>query len=264
MEYPKAVNNVIGRLYEIENDIFVPSVTTVIQWGCPMPIHLLNWIIKTSQGDPDKYWNVRNRDAQIGIDAHNLVELFAKRQMGILTKEEYAEFKTISIQDEPLQKALTCFMDFYVKHKPKFLEVETPLFHKSIPYAGRIDAIAEIDGEVWLLDYKTSRSVDKDKKIQMQLSAYAKLYEKVGEHKIDRMGVIHLKKNFVPQLDGFPTDRAKYLYEYHRDDSLMDKALDMFNLFYDQVDSSGKPKASPELLQNFGLFFDGLLEGDNV
>ena len=264
MEYPKAVNNVVGRLYEIEKDIFVPSVTTVIQWGCPMPIHLLNWIIKTSQGDPDKYWNVRNRDAQIGIDAHNLVELFAKRQMDILTDEELETYKNINIQDEPLQKALTCFIDFYIKHKPKFLEVETPLFHKSIPYAGRIDAIAEIDGEVWLLDYKTSISVDKDMKIKMQLSAYARLYEKVGKHKIDRMGVIHLKKNFVPGKDGFPSKRSKYLYEYERDDSLMDKALDMFNLFYDQVDSNGKPKTSPELEQNFGMLFEGLLGDQNV
>jgi CRISPR/Cas system-associated exonuclease Cas4 (RecB family) len=264
MEYPKAVNNVIGRLYEIEKGIFVPSVTTVIQWGCPMPIHLLNWIIKTSQGDPDKYWNVRNRDAQIGIDAHNLVELFAKRQMGILTDEELETYKNISIQDEPLQKALTCFIDFFIKYKPKFLEVETPLFHRDIPFAGRIDAIAEIDGETWLLDYKTSRSVDKDMKIKMQLSAYARLYEKVGEHKIDRMGVIHLKKNFVPGKDGFPSKRSKYLYEYERDDSLMDKALDMFNLFYDQLDSSGKPKTSPELEQNFGMLFEGLLGGQNV
>ena len=263
--YPKAINDVqVGRIYEIAEGTFVPSVTTVIQWGCPMPIHLLNWIIKTSQGDPDKYWNVNNRDAQIGIDAHNLVELFAKRQMGILTRGEYAEFQTISIQDEPLQKALICFMDFYVKHKPKFLEVETPLFHKSIPYAGRIDAVAEIDGEVWLLDYKTSRSVDKDKKIQMQLSAYARLYEKIGDHKIDRMGVVHLKKNFVPGKDGFPSKRSKYLYEYERDDSLMDKALDMFNMFYDQLDSSGKPKIKPQLISDFGNFFDALIGSENV
>ena len=139
-----------------------------------------------------------------------------------------------------------------------------PILHKSIPYAGRIDAIAEIDGEVWLLDYKTSRSVDKDMKIKMQLSAYARLYEKVGKHKIDRMGVIHLKKNFVPGKDGFPSKRSKYLYEYERDDRLMDKALDMFNLFYDQVDSNGKPKTSPELEQNFGMLFEGLLGGQNV
>ena len=260
--YPKAINDVqVGRIYEIAEGTFVPSVTTVIQWGCPMPIHLLNWIITTSKGDPDKYWNTINKDAQVGIDAHNWVEWFAQKQMGEDVGDKYYD---LVLDNEPLQKALTCFMGFYIKHKPKFLEVETPLFHKDIPYAGRIDAVAEIDGEVWLLDYKTSRSVDKDIKMQMQLSAYAELYEKIGKHKIDRIGVVHLKKTFVPGKDGFPSNRNKYLYEYKRDDSLMKKALATFNLFYDQLDKSGNPKIKPQLISDFGNFFDALIGSENA
>lgn len=61
----------------------------------------------------------------------------------------------------------------------KPIEVEAFLIHETLGYGGTCDLIAEIDGEVWLLDWKTSKSVADAKgkvysDLKLQLAAYAR------------------------------------------------------------------------------------------
>lgn len=63
--------------------------------------------------------------------------------------------------------------------KVKPLEVEAFLIHETLGYGGTCDLIAEIDGEVWLLDWKSSKSVAwPDGRVydemRLQLAAYAR------------------------------------------------------------------------------------------
>lgn len=62
--------------------------------------------------------------------------------------------------------------------KLKPLEVEAFLIHETLGYGGTCDLIAELDGEVWLLDWKTSKSVAWPSgqvyvDLKLQLAAYA-------------------------------------------------------------------------------------------
>ena len=52
----------------------------------------------------------------------------------------------------------------------KYLTVEAPVFHRGFNYAGTLDAIVEIDGKNYVLDYKTSSRIRDSHK--WQLSAY--------------------------------------------------------------------------------------------
>ena len=45
------------------------------------------------------------------------------------------------------------------EHGLRPLEVEAFLLHETLGYGGTLDLIAELDGEVWLLDWKTGKSV---------------------------------------------------------------------------------------------------------
>lgn len=59
------------------------------------------------------------------------------------------------------------------------LEVEAFLIHETLGYGGTCDLIAEIDGETWLLDWKTSKSVAWPSgqvyvDLKLQLAAYAR------------------------------------------------------------------------------------------
>jgi hypothetical protein len=65
------------------------------------------------------------------------------------------------------------------EHKVKPIEVEAYLINEKLGYGGTCDLIAEIDGEVWLLDWKTSKSVAWPSgavydEMRLQLAAYAR------------------------------------------------------------------------------------------
>ena len=46
-----------GRVYEIENGGFVPSVNTIINYALPTPEYLKKWQIEQSGGDYEKHLN---------------------------------------------------------------------------------------------------------------------------------------------------------------------------------------------------------------
>jgi hypothetical protein len=87
----------------------------------------------------------------------------------------------------------------------KPLEVEAFLIHETLGYGGTCDLIAEIDGEVWLLDWKSSKSVAwPDGRVydemRLQLAAYARAEfiarpadpERYPVPAITRYGIVHV------------------------------------------------------------------------
>lgn len=89
--------------------------------------------------------------------------------------------------------------------KVRPLEVEAFLIHETLGYGGTCDLIAEIDGETWILDWKSSKSVAwPDGRVydemRLQLAAYARA-EFIGRPAdsvrypippIIRYGVVHV------------------------------------------------------------------------
>ena len=47
------------------------------------------------------------------------------------------------------------FVDFWETHKPTLIETEVHLFSDELKIAGTCDCICEIDGELWVIDFKT-------------------------------------------------------------------------------------------------------------
>lgn len=89
--------------------------------------------------------------------------------------------------------------------KVKPLEVEAFLINETLGYGGTLDLIAELDGETWLLDWKTSKSVAwPDGRVydemRLQLAAYAnaEFIARPGDPEryplptIQRYGVVHV------------------------------------------------------------------------
>ena len=75
------------------------------------------------------------------------------------------------------------------------------------PYAGTLDMLAAVGGEIWLLDFKCTSSVSKGlrKKYALQLEAYSQALRKFGIA-IDKKVVIQLLKTGKPRTYDFPAD----------------------------------------------------------
>ncbi len=85
------------------------------------------------------------------------------------------------------------------------LEVEAYLINETLGYGGTLDLIAEIGGEVWLLDWKTGKSVAwpsgavyEDHRLQLAAYANAEFIARLGDPErhqlpeITRYGIVHV------------------------------------------------------------------------
>ena len=86
---------------------------------------------------------------------------------------------SIDPRDEAAVAGARAWLNQHVReHGLRPLEVEAFLLHETLGYGGTCDLIAELDGEVWLLDWKTGSSVATPdgavyRDHRLQLAAYA-------------------------------------------------------------------------------------------
>jgi hypothetical protein len=99
----------------------------------------------------------------------------------------------------PLAARVEGYARWLDRFEPVVLLTECMVGNRSAWYAGRFDLIVRLDGVVWLLDLKTSKSVYGDTSLQCAAYARAEFYMHPGDGEtecelphIDRIGVVHV------------------------------------------------------------------------
>lgn len=142
------------------------------------------------------------------------------------------------------------FLDDY---RPQIIWTEATVFYPEQGYAGTLDLLAIIDGEVWALDYKTGSKLSDEAGLQLAAIRNAPYgvygrgatappgtwltYHRVPVPAIDRCGAVHLR------------DNGKYtLRETAADDGLFRTFLSSVELwrFQQRKDVLGEKVAPPE------------------
>ena len=247
--YPRIVDTVYGRFYEVAESVYFPSVSTVTSYGTPLSFGVLKHIVKNADGDYEKYLKAETEALRVGTKAHDTVEKLIDGEEVIIEK------------DPEVQKAVISFTEWYNQYKPNVIASEEILYNTVckqgkyiLPVAGRCDLVAEIENkfgetDLWLIDFKTSKN-PRDPKNQIQLTFYAWLWNLNNDRKIDRLGIVSLKKDFAGVKPG---KTAKLMIEFNYDKTLAMCALKMFNHFYEAYDRKGNPKVKPKLATKFTL-----------
>ncbi|MER5501363.1 hypothetical protein ABT096_29740 [Streptomyces sp. NPDC002561] len=171
-----------SRFYVDPDDaqIKVPGVTSVVGmlpkdfltfWAAKEAAEaaVSNWDIvsKLVQRDPagatDYLKNAHRRKTKaasdLGSAAHDYFERLARGD-SVPLRQVHADVKP----------HVTYFKQFLDEIQPEFLHLEETVWSDEHQYAGSFDAIARVDGEVVVLDWKTSKSVYDS--VALQLSAY--------------------------------------------------------------------------------------------
>lgn len=110
--------------------------------------------------------------------------------------------------------------DQAINHGFRVIEVEAFLIHATHGYGGTLDLIAEIDGEVWLLDWKTGKSVAspsgevyRDHRLQLAAYANAEFIAKPNDPNrypvpaVTRYGIVHVTDGGTRLYEAKVTDR---------------------------------------------------------
>ncbi|KUN16527.1 hypothetical protein AQJ23_44855 [Streptomyces antibioticus] len=163
-----------------DGDIKVPGVTSV---GNMLPKDYLtfwaakesaeaaveNWDIvselckRDPKGAVDYLKNAHRRKSKAATDLGSAAHDYFER----LARGEVVSDRSVHMDVKP---HVRWFREFLAEFQPRFLYLEETVWSDAHKYAGSFDAIAEIDGEIVLLDWKTSAKVYDS--VALQLSAY--------------------------------------------------------------------------------------------
>lgn len=123
----------------------------------------------------------RDKSADSGVKGHTLIEEYLK----------HGHLPTLT-QGTDIENIFNQFMLWEGEIKPKWLASELQVGSLTHSYCGILDALAEINGKVVLLDFKTGSSGDK-KEFPIQLAGLAMALEEQGV-KVDERAILHLPK----------------------------------------------------------------------
>lgn len=153
-----------GRVYKTPEGIDLPSITTVLSILSRESI--AKWRARVGEEEANK---ISTRASQRGTKVHEIIEKY------IDNDKDYREGYTPDVIEsflvmKPILDGL--IGDVYAQ--------EAPLYSTELGIAGRVDCVAEFDGELSIIDFKTSRKFKKKQWCHnyfMQESAYAIMWE---------------------------------------------------------------------------------------
>ena len=161
------------RFYDI-NGTNYPSVTSVL--GVKKKVELQQW--RDRIGENVANWEM-GRAARRGTATHNLIESYLKG--------EKLEERSV------LPLGLFKLMKPYVDQINNIHCLETVLYTSKYRLAGQVDCIAEYNGKLSVIDFKTANKERKEEWIDnyfLQCTAYGLMYEELFKKEIDQIVVI--------------------------------------------------------------------------
>lgn len=172
----------IHTVYKKQDGTRVPSVTTIL--GVLNKPALLDWAWKMGTQGLD-YKAVRDDAAGVGTLAHYLILCHLKG--------ETPDTSEYSAQD--IDRAENCLIKYYDwqdEHAIKPVIVETPLVSEEWGYGGTVDCLAELNGELILIDHKTGKAIYPE--MFYQLAAYRELLKENG-HDITNARILRIGRD---------------------------------------------------------------------
>tara|TARA_Y100001938_G_scaffold124106_1_gene173909 strand:+ start:726 stop:1409 length:684 start_codon:yes stop_codon:yes gene_type:complete len=150
------------RLYNLPNGDWVPSITSVTSFYNRQIF--ADWRKRVGIEEANK---ITRKATARGTDFHEAVELY------MLNKEiEWENFK-------PLTKFMFHHATPYLDRINNVHAIERTLYSEYLGLAGRVDCIAEYDGELAVIDFKTSTKIKPEKWLEnyfVQEMFYASAY----------------------------------------------------------------------------------------
>ena len=196
------------RFYSINGKNY-PSVTSVL--SIRKKKELQDWRDKI--GDKVADWEM-GRAARRGKATHTLIEQYIKNE-------------TPSIRDV-LPLGLFKLMKPYVDQINNIHCLETVMFSDKLTVAGQVDCIAQYNGKLSVIDFKTENKERKESWIEnyfLQTCAYSMMYEEHFGTKIDQLVILIAGEDgtMVP----FIKDRSEY-------EDKLGKSIEEFYKYYQE------------------------------
>lgn len=130
----------------------------------------------------------KEQAATVGSQLHYWIENYIKF---ILKQKGYSEMPEMPEMKES-QIGVNAFLDWISENKVKFISSERAVYSKKYDYIGKMDVEAKVNGQLCLLDWKTSNDLRND--YYMQTAAYVRADEEESGREYEGRWLIRLAK----------------------------------------------------------------------
>lgn len=176
-----------GRVYKTPEGIGLPSITTVL--SILSRDSIAKWRARVGEAEANK---ISYRASTRGTAVHEIIEKY------IDNDENYKDGYTPDIISSFI--AVKSILDSRIG---RVFAQEAPLYSNHLGVAGRVDCVAEFDGKLSIIDFKTSlkpKRLEWIKNYFMQESAYAIMWEERTGMPITQLVTIISVDNAEPQV----------------------------------------------------------------
>ena len=169
-----------SRFYR-RNGKYYPSITFVLQ-VYPKGKHFENWLKQV--GFSADF--IVKKAAEEGTQVHEMIEDYLNgKELNFLNQFNHPQYSP------DVWQMFLRFVEFWETYNPTLIDVEVHLFSDELKVAGTCDLICEIDGELWLIDFKTSNHIQPT--YELQTAVYGQCYKECFGKEIKNYGILWLK-----------------------------------------------------------------------
>ena len=197
------------RVYLTPDGDKFPSVTTVISNNAKKMAGIARWRERVGMEEANR---VSARSTKRGTTYHSIVEDYFNNKLEI---EKYKDSPLPTVMFYQSVDTLNRINNIYLQ--------EAALYSKHLELAGRVDCIAEFDGELSIIDFKTSATPKREEYLTdyfVQETAYACMLQELYDVSVKKIVTIVACENGETQVKILPPKKEffitlmGYIHEY--------------------------------------------------
>ena len=177
------------RVYATPNGEYYPSITTVIGNNAKKQAGLAKWRARVGK---EKAAAISSRSASRGTKFHSITEDYLNNELDI---KKYKDSPLPVVMFEQTKKTFDRIGNIYLQ--------EAFLYSKHLEVAGRVDLVAVFDGELSIIDFKTSAEPKREAYLYdyfIQETAYACCFQELYSLTVKQLVTIVACENGETQV----------------------------------------------------------------
>ena len=177
------------RVYATPDGVYYPSITTVIGNNAKKQAGLAKWRARVGK---EKAAAISSRSASRGTKFHSITEDYLNNCLDI---DQYKDSPLPVLMFEQTKKTFDRIGNIYLQ--------EAFLYSKHLEVAGRVDLVAKFDGELSIIDFKTSAEPKREAYLYdyfIQETAYACCFKELYSLTVKQLVTIVACENGETQV----------------------------------------------------------------
>ena len=196
-----------GHWYQTKFDKIYPSISTIL--SATAPEHKKNGLAIWKENEPAHEY-ITKQAQDVGTQSHKIIEDYLSNNLSL------EEFDLMPIAHFNNLKP-------FLENISDVICTEQRMYSDTLQVAGTSDLIAEYNGDLSIIDYKTKRKPQVDEymyEYYLQTTCYAQMFQEVTGHKINQVVILvssekNTRQEFIKSCDDYVQPLLERVEKYY-------------------------------------------------